>query len=88
MKQKQIMSMAFDNLIGLLGLFAASVLYSNCMVATAQAHNKRDFAETLQVSWSLLTAISAYCSASVVKVPNPIGLFMLSECSQSKVEAQ
>jgi hypothetical protein len=50
LEQKQIMSVALENLIGLVCILTASFLYLDCRVAMTQAGNKRSFAETLQVS--------------------------------------
>ena len=50
LEQKQNMSVALENPIGLLGLFTASFPYLDCGVAMAQEHHKHKFAETLQVS--------------------------------------
>ena len=73
LEQKQIMSVALENPIGLSGLFTASFPYPDCRDAMAQADNKRGFAETLRVFWSLLTASFLHCSVYVVKVANPTG---------------
>lgn len=76
LKQKQIMSVALENPIGFYGLFTASFPYPACRGVMAQADNKRGFAETLRVFWSLLTTSFLHCSMYVVKVANPTGFLM------------
>lgn len=51
-----IIRTAFSNLIGLGCILTTPLLHPNSTLATAQADHTRKFAETLQVSWSLLTA--------------------------------